>query len=412
MQLSRDEFSSLMDCLPDVAKRLCVAVSGGADSLALCLLAADWAKDTGRTLIALSVDHGLRLESASECQWVQDVLHTQGIEHHILHWDGEKPQNGIQAAAREARYGLLRAWCRANNVSDLLVAHHQDDQAETFLLRLARGSGVDGLCAMTAVSYYDDLRLLRPLLDIPKQRLSASLRARGQDWIEDPSNENEAFERVKIRQSMDGLAAIGLTPARLSQTAQAMQRAARPLKRLTTDWLLTHVKFYDEGYCLVARNGLQDDDEEILLRALRRIGMALSGESYPPRFDRLQRLSDCIMQGKGATLMGCRWIVREKDILVCREIRNLDVPQNLYRIDKRHSSTGVSLRILGQEGWTQVLQSEGWSRDVQLPKPVIYALFSFWDDGGVLAVPHLNYQRAGTNFQAQLTPLAKNRLFS
>ncbi|GGF54664.1 tRNA(Ile)-lysidine synthase [Terasakiella brassicae] len=412
MQLSRDEFSSLMTSFPDIGERFAVAVSGGADSLALCLLAAIWAKDTGRHLVALSVDHGLRTASRQECNGLHETLTAKGIEHHILTWVGEKPTSGIQAAAREARYQLMSRWCLENQIEDLMVAHHQDDQAETFLLRLARGSGVDGLGAMKAITQYGEIRLLRPLLDIPKSRLISTLETMGQDWVEDPSNQNEDFDRVKIRKNMALFQDLGLTSERLVQTAHAMQRAGDALQRMTRNWLKQYAHLFEEGYCIIERTGLDGLEDEIRLRSLARIGMVISGEIYPPRLERLQRLSMSLKKGSDATLMGCRWIVRKDDILVCREVRHFDVPDNLYQIDYPHSFSGLKLRILGQEGWKQLLKERKSVDDLNIPKPVIYTLVSFWDEEGVLAVPHLGYQRVGSEFEAQLTFIAKKRLLS
>ncbi len=412
MQLSRDEFSSLMTSFPDIGERFAVAVSGGADSLALCLLAAGWAKETGRHLVALSVDHGLRAASRQECDKLHDTLTIKGIEHHILTWVGEKPTSGIQAAAREARYQLMSRWCLENQIEDLMVAHHQDDQAETFLLRLARGSGVDGLGAMKPIVQQAGIRLLRPLLTIPKERLTSTLETMGQEWVEDPSNQNEDFDRVKIRKNMALLQDLGLTSDRLSQTAQAMQRAGDALQRMTRNWLKEHVRLFEEGYCVIAQTGLDGLEDEIRLRSLARIGMVISGEIYPPRLERLQRLSMSLKNGSDATLMDCRWIVRKDDILVCRETRHGEVPDNLYQIDYPHSFPSLKLRILGQEGWKQLLKQRTGKDDFDLPKPVIYSLVSFWDEEGVLAVPHLGYQRVGSEFEAQLTFIAKKRLLS
>ncbi|WP_419800046.1 tRNA lysidine(34) synthetase TilS [Terasakiella sp.] len=401
-----------MTRFPDIGERFAVAVSGGADSLALCVLAATWAKEKGHRLVALSVDHGLRTASRQECDWVAEMLTAKGIEHHTLTWEGEKPTSGIQAAARKARYQLMSNWCQENRIKDLMVAHHQDDQAETFLLRLARGSGVDGLGAMRCVVQHGETRLLRPLLTVSKIRLISTLRAMGLDWIEDPSNENDDFDRVKIRKNMALFQDLGFTSDRLSQTAQAMQRAGDALQRMTRNWLKEHVRLFEEGYCTIARTAMEGLDDEIRLRSLARIGMVISGEIYPPRLERLQRLSLSLKNDRDATLMGCRWIVRKDDILVCRETRHGEVPDNLYQIDYPHSFPALELRILGQEGWERLLKERKSVNDVNLPKPVIYTLVSFWDEEGVLAVPHLGYQRVGSEFEAQLTFIAKKRLLS
>ncbi|MDV7339117.1 tRNA lysidine(34) synthetase TilS [Terasakiella sp. A23] len=392
-----------LDDIADLGIKVCVAVSGGADSLALCLLAKDWADSQNRQIIAVSVDHGLRTESADECAWVAEILKNRGIEHHTLNWQGEKPITGIQAAARKARYDLMAGWCADHGVKDLLVAHHLDDQAETFLMRLARGSGVDGLSAMKSETTWGAVRILRPLLNVPKSDLEAYLRDQNQSWLEDPSNQNEDFDRVKVRQAMSMLSDIGLTPKRLSQTASQMQRVRKTLDQLTNTWLSNHARLFEEGYVLLNRKGLLQDEDEILLRGLSRIGQVVSGESYPPRLERLERVLKKLQSGEPATLMGCRWLIAKEDILICREIRNAEIPEKLYRLDEEESLAQVDLRILGEKGWTQVVKDRPVLKESTLPKPVILALPALWDEQGVSAVPHLDYKREDVTYQVELT---------
>ncbi|WP_135076251.1 tRNA lysidine(34) synthetase TilS [Terasakiella sp. SH-1] len=412
MQLSTQSFADLMKPLPEVGAKFAVAVSGGADSLALCLLAHEWAQNHGKELVALSVDHGLRVESAQECLWVQQALKTRGISHHILVWEGEKPKSDIQAAARAARYGLMAQWCAEQGVADVFVAHHQDDQAETFLLRLARGSGVEGLSAMRPYSQQGGINLYRPLLSCPKASLIAYLKENDQDWIEDPSNRNEAYERVKIRQAREILSELGLTPVRLAQTAQAMARTRDVMARLCRDWLESYVGMEEAGYVRLDMAGLWACEDEIILRSLSRIGMAVAGGAYPPRFEKLQHLLKKLRQGEDATLMGCRWFGQENHVFVCREVRKTELKEKIYHIDNHHSFANVDVRLLGQEGWENILSHQPDLKSLDQPRPVIYAMVSFWDNEGVLAVPHLEYVRMGECFEAELTLIAKKRLFA
>src|SRR5712691_3859412 len=225
--IGADEFAALM--APhgpfESAPFLAVAVSGGADSLALCLLAWDWARRLGGSLAALTVDHGLRAASAEEAAQVGDWLAARGIAHRILAWQPPARLRNMQAAARAARYALLTEWCRAAGCLHLLTAHHREDQAETLLLRLARGSGLDGLAGMAASREATSCRLLRPLLSVPRDRLAATLRAAGQSWIEDPTNRDATYARARLRHSADLLASEGLSAARLAATARHLGRA-------------------------------------------------------------------------------------------------------------------------------------------------------------------------------------------
>lgn len=400
MQLDATKFADLMSDLPVQGDHVCVAVSGGADSLALALLLRAWAPDLQIT--ALSVDHGLRPEAAEECAWVKDVLTSYGLCHVTLKWEGEKPENGIQKAARDARYDLMGRWCRAHGVSDLFIAHHQDDQAETFLMRLSRGSGVDGLAAMQKVTPLHGFRLIRPLLDVPKSALEAYLKDKGQSWKEDPSNSDRQFDRVKIRDAREQFEAMGLTSDRLTKTARAMSRVRKLLEKLTEDWLRAHVSFSEAGFARFALKALFDEEEEIQLRVLSRIGQAVSGETYPPRLEKLERLCRDLLAQRYTTLMGCRWLGVDGDVVVCREIRHDILPENLYNIDLKGCSGPVQVRVLGEDGWRHVCKDEAASIESNWPKPVIYALVSIWDEEGVCLVPHLGYKRSNIDFEAEL----------
>jgi tRNA(Ile)-lysidine synthase len=168
--------------------------------MALALLLAEWAHSRNGRVVALTVNHGLRADSAVEAQQVGRWLNgLPGLTHHILNWTDDKPRTGIQAAARAARYRLLAQHCRQNGILHLCVAHQRDDQVETHRLRAGHQSGSVGLAGMSAIRLLDGVRLLRPLLGVGKVELQALLTARGQAWITDPSNANPAFERVRLR---------------------------------------------------------------------------------------------------------------------------------------------------------------------------------------------------------------------
>src|SRR5712691_2857398 len=199
--LTTAELAAVLDALGgfEARPRVAVAVSGGPDSMALILLAQRWARQRGGEAWALTVDHGLRPESAEEARTVAGWLASRAVPHEILVWAGEKPATGIQEAAREARYRLLAQWCRGHGVLHLLTAHHREDQVETHLIRRRAGSGIDGLAGMSAVRELAGCRLVRPLLAVPRARLLALLAQEDQPFLHDPSNLNPAFERARLR---------------------------------------------------------------------------------------------------------------------------------------------------------------------------------------------------------------------
>jgi len=211
---------------------LVLAVSGGPDSTALMVLAARWrnALKVKPKLIAVTVDHGLRAESNREAAGVGRLARTLRIPHRILRWSGRKPKTGLQQAARQARYRLLAEAARKARASHILTAHTLDDQAETVLIRMARGSGITGLAAMSRLtslpaSGESQIKLVRPLLDIPKSRLITTLRAAKTPFADDPSNRDPRFTRARLRGLMPQLANEGLDARRLALLARRLKRA-------------------------------------------------------------------------------------------------------------------------------------------------------------------------------------------
>jgi tRNA(Ile)-lysidine synthase len=210
---------------------LVLAVSGGPDSTALMVLAARWRKalKVKPKLIAVTVDHGLRAQAKREAASVGRLARKLGVAHRTLRWSGRKPKTGLQEAARAARYRLLADAARKANAAHVLTAHTRDDQAETVLIRMSRGSGVSGLAAMARMSTLPgdgegQIKLVRPLLDIPKARLVATLRAAKIPFADDPSNRDPRFTRARLRGLMGELAREGLDARRLALLARRLKR--------------------------------------------------------------------------------------------------------------------------------------------------------------------------------------------
>lgn len=291
-----------------------VAVSGGGDSIALMHLLRGWAKANRQAApVVLTVDHGLQPGSKSAARDVLRWAKALGLKAHRLVWDAEKPRSDIEAAAREARYRLIAEWCRKRGIATVYAGHTRDDQAETFLLRLARGSGLDGLAAMRAVSSYpvagyQELRVVRPLITFERQALRDYLTGLGQKWLEDPMNGEQRFGRVRVRKAMKALGEAGLTPARIAGAASHLERARDALDEVTAAVLQRACRADGEAV-LVESKALIAAPREVGLRALARVLMGVSGQAYRPRFERLERLFDSIAAealGAGKTLHGCR----------------------------------------------------------------------------------------------------------
>src|SRR5712672_2331962 len=204
-----------------------LAVSGGPDSIALMWLAPRWRRALahGPRLIAVTVDHGLRPEAAAEAREVKRLARSLDLPHRTLRWTGPKPRTGLPAAARAARYRLLAQAARASDATHILTAHTRDDQAETLLMRMLRGSGIAGLAAMARESERDGVRLARPLLDIPKSRLVATLQKAKIDFADDPTNRDVSFTRPRLRAILPVLAEEGGDSRNLARLAARLARA-------------------------------------------------------------------------------------------------------------------------------------------------------------------------------------------
>jgi tRNA(Ile)-lysidine synthase len=319
------EFTRLMDRLGpfEPSPRVAVGVSGGADSLALCLLLKRWVDNLGGSLLALTVDHGLRHDAAIEAVQVGSWLKERCIEHDVLRWDGAKPASGIQAGARDARYRLLSERCHAEGILHLALAHHREDQAETVLLRFAHGSGIDGLSGMAAVRETGSVRFLRPLLSIGRDRLRAFLTEAGQPWIEDPSNQSPAYARARLRGMAEVLSGEGWSAERAADTARRLGRARSVLETAAAGLAAAAVDLWPEGCALLRPDLLGDAEEETALRVVSRCLAVVGGACYRPKLEAVERLYLSLREGgigRGRTLGGCRIMqYRDGRLLIARE---------------------------------------------------------------------------------------------
>lgn len=409
--LTDAEFAALMAaCGPfEPAPHIAVALSGGPDSLALTLLLKGWSQTQGGRLTALTVDHGLRAESGDEAAQVADRMRAHGIAHEILTWRGDKPASGLMAAAREARYGLLEDWCRHHDCLHLALGHQLEDQAATFLMRLARGSGLAGLAAMPAVSP-DFPRRVRPLLQIPRARLKATLRARGQDWIEDPSNDNPAFERTAATDFISGPNALGLTADRVALAAESLARASAAINEAVAHALSDCVTLSALGVAHIDAVQLGKAAEEVRLRALARVLVTVGGSTYTPRLERLTRLMAAIEAnelGQGRTLAGCRIVPSNNGVTILREAAAIEparpVRQTDFLWDRRFRLT-VPESLISSRTMIARLDTPLWRalKDMHpvcarssIPARVRATLPLLYDDGGPLAAPHFGFAREG-----------------
>ena len=283
------------------APAIVLAVSGGPNSIALMWLAARWrrALKKGPRLIAVTVDHGLRPEAAREAREVKRLAGTLEVPHRTLRWTGTKPNTGLPAAAREARYHLLAQAARASGATHILTAHTRDDQAETLLMRMLRGSGIAGLAAMTRETDRGGVRLARPLLDVSKSQLVATLKKAGIGFADDPTNRDTAFTRPRLRALMPALADEGGDSRNLARLASRLARANAAIEVLA-DGAERYLALqgYDpaRGYDAAAFVALP---EEIRLRLLKR-AIDRFGHEGPAELGKVETLLVALDQAAGA----------------------------------------------------------------------------------------------------------------
>ena len=377
--VTESEFASLMTACPGAmrARRLGVGVSGGPDSMALCLLADRWARARGVAFEALTVDHGLRPQARGEAQLVGRWLAGRGIAHRILTARGPRPATGIQRAARERRLSLFDGWLRRTGADRILLAHSADDQVETVLQRMLADSGPDGLAGMGPEARIGGTALSRPLLSVARERLAATCRTFAQAWISDPSNRDMRFARVRLRSLAPALARSGPVRSDVLAIARAMAAARGVVDDHCARFITDNGAVSPAGFVRVDAEAFRSLDPRFAELLLARVLRAVGGGPWPPRRARVARLAAAVRSGAGVrTLGGC--LVRHGDMLeVTREPGACAGPVDLE--PGRRTRWDNRLEVLldaGEPARLETLDVHGWgvlARDIRgrgpLPDP-------------------------------------------
>jgi len=390
-----------------------LAVSGGPDSMALMYLARRWAALTDRSLASFAVvtiDHKLRPESRDEAEFVAEQALALGVTHVTIEWTADKPKTGIQAAARQARYDLMIEHCRSRAFDCIVTAHTEDDQAETFLMRLRRGSGVDGLAAMAAVSDRGGVAIVRPLLGFSKSRLAAYLRASSIPFVRDPSNENRAFERVRLRHAMKALASAGVTRSSMAMAALRLGRSRDALADIAGGFLARHFQVTPLAQGMIGLELFDALPDDLAVRVLAQVLALIGGEQDAPRLMRVERLLASLKAGRReATLGGCVVIAAAGTLNFYREPGRLKIAPLTFESgasrlwDGRFILTfmhtnggGFSVRQLGADGWLAYRKAMKESRQAASPNRLAAITTpALWKGSCLICAPALGFFDAG-----------------
>ena len=384
---SHDPAAAVSAAFPDPPAALGVAVSGGSDSTALLLHLSDWGRARGVMLHAATVDHGLRPEALEEAAGVAALCRKLEVPHRVLswRWDG---RGNLPDAARRGRYAALAGWASGLGLGDVALGHTADDQAETVLMRLARGSGVDGLAAMRPRRADRGILWHRPFLCLRRADLRADLTARGIGWAEDPTNEDPGYQRVRARQALALLAPLGLTVPGLVETAERMQRASDALGRAALDAAVA-VARVDAGDVVFDAAGLAGLPQDIRDRLISAAVIWVSSAEYRPRYTALRAAQATLEGGRAATLHGClllpggTWRVAREP----RAVRGTAVPATAAW-DGRWRAKGPDLQTLtiaalGEEG---LAACPDW-RETNRPRAALLAAPAIWRGAVLVACP-------------------------
>ncbi len=389
--------------------KFAVALSGGVDSMSLLFLTKEFAEKHQGSVIALTLDHSLRSSSNFEAQKVAQIMKSANISHQILEWRHEKaiPSSNIQAKAREARYEILTNFCLENDILHLLTGHNLNDISENFLIRLERGSSSTGLSAMRAISSFNQIQILRPLLKFSKTQIQNFAEKNHLEWVEDPSNKNTKFTRNRIR------AAIGHDThliSRIAKSAFQIGRTEEMISEMADKFFFNHVTISEKGFAEIDFAAFCQENPEITLRILARTLQIVSSATHKARFENLSNLHHGIIQRKKSsfTLSFCQIIIKKEKILIIKELNSpiskLKFGKNIWDgrwvIDNPLQET-LLISHLREEKWAKIPTL----KKLKIDKRILFTLPCIEKSNGEIIIPHLNHNMEKLpNFQINFKP--------
>jgi tRNA(Ile)-lysidine synthase len=301
-----------------------IGVSGGSDSLCLAYFSKIYASEFNNKIYFLIVDHKLRKESQKESLKVKKILSKKEIKSTILNWKGKIPKSNIQLNARNIRYSLISRYCLRKKIKNLIVAHHMDDQIENFFIRLFRGSGLTGLSSMSdKFEYSKNLRIIRPFLNFKKEDLKHVTQKYFKTYIQDPSNNDKKYLRIKIRKYRKNLEDEGLDDSKIIKTINNLNSANKALNYYKNQALCKHVSFLSKNECLINKKLFGEEASEVIFKCFSAILSLISSSYYPPRSKKIINLIHRVKKVDfiKSTLGGCTIEKQDNFISISRELR-------------------------------------------------------------------------------------------
>lgn len=387
--------------------RLGVAVSGGGDSMALLDLMLWHGAERGFAVEAVTVDHGLRPEAADEAALVAAHCAGRGVPHEVLRWQGWDGRGNLPAAARAARYGLIADWAQRRGIPRVALGHTRDDVAETFLMRLGRGAGLDGLSAMESHFDAHGIGWNRPLIQCTRDQLRDYLTDRGIAWSEDPTNDDPAYERTRARRILAALAPLGIESETLASVAFNLSSARVALDHYVQGDAGRLVR-QDRGDLILMPSAMPPAPPETHRRLLRKALQWVSGAVYPPRQSALINLDAALAGGDRHTIAGCLVTRssgdrrRDETLRITREfnaVRGRACPTDALW-DGRWQLTGPHAPDLEIRALGAAVADCPW-RDTGLPRSSLTASPAVWRGNALVSAPLAGY---AAGWQAELHP--------
>ena len=391
------------------SQKIAIAVSGGIDSMVLMKISSLSKKIKSNNIHILTINHDLRKGSKEETLFVRKEADKLGLKVSILTWKGKKPKSGIQEKARKKRHNLLFNYCKKNNISDLFFAHHLDDQIENFIFRMFRGSGIVGLTSFSNFSKIDKINLIRPLIETPKSDLLLFAKKQKIEWIEDPSNLNLDFDRVKIRNVLKNFYDSGFDKKLFLKSIRKLKSINEDIESLTKDYITKYIEVYENIYVIIKKEFFSNSPKEIQMRVIKNcISFFAPEQLYSPKDIKIINILNwikCNPKVDSKTLGGTLFKKNNNVIILYKEVNKLShiKPVNISKSEfkswdnrflvKSNVKIDGKISYLGPEG-VKILKSK--KIDVNkakknAPIAAIYSSPAIWQKKRLISAPIFDY---------------------